>query len=797
MFARSPQTARCRIPGAPVNCGLDIAGTGFLTQYGYDWANHNTIVVQGNQSRSFQTDSLGRAIWVNEPERGPTTGYSYFYSSQPGLGLTVLRQQGVANQANPNLRTVTTTQYDTLGRVVSVTYSDGTPTKTFGYDAPSGWTEAGQQTNLKGHLSWHYRNTAAGGAGAIYGYDATGRVTLQYSCTPSGCGNAASDRGVGYGYNLAGMLTSQGDGAGQTYSYQRSAAAEITGVTDASSANLIIPGSVQNTPFGPTSYVWGNSVGVVNTYDGMGRLNGGWACAGSLQPGCAGSGAVQIYGYDVQRSGTHVTQTCDTVLNLCNSFGYDEFNRLNARTVTQGTVQNFTYTYDRYGNRWAQNAPQGGPALSISMSSASNIINTPGYANDVPGNITYDGSHSYQYDADGNVTAVDNGQTASYYYDSLNQRVRIVAPRGTFEFVFDAQGRRLSSWSGQSLVSSNIYTDAGPLAIRTGGQTEYEAQNWLGTERMRIGLNGTVVATMSSLPWGDGLTPDVDNGDQHDFAQLDRDLEDETEHAQYRQYSTGLGRWLSPDQYTGSYDFTNPQTFNRYSYANNDPANFVDPSGLDGGVCSNPLYCVIATIGTIVDLDWLLGGNSSFHGSLKPRPSTNLGWDGNFGESLGIPTTVPQANLGLGLALGLPTQGCEFGPCGGGGLGFQDGVVSVSTGVQAVSGGLQSLFWFRHISYSDVWNPNHRLFGTHYCGPGGGGDPVNGLDSACAAHDTCYKNAGLSWFDNFNPSLSSGQQSAISACNQQLCSATQSSGDYGASTVRNYFTYTGLYSCTP
>ncbi len=486
------------------------------------------------------------------------------------------------------------------------------------------------------------------------------------------------------------MLTSQGDGAGQTYSYQRSAAAEITGITDSSSANLIIPGSVQNTPFGPTSYVLGNSVGVVNTYDGMGRLNGGWACAGSLQPGCAGSGAVQIYGYDVQRSGTHVTQTCDTVLNLCNSFGYDEFNRLNARTVTQGTVQNFTYTYDRYGNRWAQNAPQGGPALSISMSSASNIINTPGYANDVPGNITYDGSHSYTYDADGNVTAVDNGQTASYYYDSLNQRVRIVAPRGTFEFVFDAQGRRLSSWSGQSLVSSNIYTDAGPLAIRTGGQTEYEAQNWLGTERMRIGLNGTVVATMSSLPWGDGLTPDVDNGDQHDFAQLDRDLEDETEHAQYRQYSTGLGRWLSPDQYTGSYDFTNPQTFNRYSYANNDPANFVDPSGLEGKACSNPLLCVEIAVGAAIGLDWLFGGHPSFHGSLKTRPSTNLGWDGNFGESLGIPSTIPQGNLGLGMALDLPTQGCEFGACGGGPSSFGPGGPSGGSNPLEVTSGAVS-----------------------------------------------------------------------------------------------------------
>ena len=52
-------------------------------------------------------------------------------------------------------------------------------------------------------------------------------------------------------------------------------------------------------------------------------------------------------------------EPADIVLSVCNSFGYDEFNRLTARTVYQGTVQNFTYTFDRYGNRWAQNAPQG------------------------------------------------------------------------------------------------------------------------------------------------------------------------------------------------------------------------------------------------------------------------------------------------------------------------------------------------------------------------------------------------------------------------------------------------------
>jgi hypothetical protein len=38
------------------------------------------------------------------------------------------------------------------------------------------------------------------------------------------------------------------------------------------------------------------------------------------------------------------------------------------------------------------------------------------------------------------------------------------------------------------------------------------------------------------------------------------------------------GRWTSPDQLEGK--IGNPQSFNRYSYVQNDPVNFVDPSGL-------------------------------------------------------------------------------------------------------------------------------------------------------------------------------------------------------------------------
>jgi hypothetical protein len=45
---------------------------------------------------------------------------------------------------------------------------------------------------------------------------------------------------------------------------------------------------------------------------------------------------------------------------------------------------------------------------------------------------------------------------------------------------------------------------------------------------------------------------------------------------------------------------------------------------------------------------------------------------GSFGESLGIPTGIPQGMWGIGpAALGLPSSdSCEFGVCGAGSTGF-------------------------------------------------------------------------------------------------------------------------------
>ncbi|MGH7240025.1 MAG: hypothetical protein ACREHG_08155, partial [Candidatus Saccharimonadales bacterium] len=113
------------------------------------------------------------------------------------------------------------------------------------------------------------------------------------------------------------------------------------------------------------------------------------------------------------------------------------------------------------------------------------------------------------------------------------------------------------------------------------------------------------------------------------------------------------------------YDFSNPQSFNRYSYVLNNPFAFTDPSGLDpcseyggeGGSCSsggdNGLIGFLAQVAH--DIAGLFAGGPSFHGSLKPRPNAQP-WDEyhiHYGPDIAG-------------AFGLPDPGCEFGACGAG-----------------------------------------------------------------------------------------------------------------------------------
>ncbi|MBW8869619.1 MAG: RHS repeat-associated core domain-containing protein, partial [Acidobacteriales bacterium] len=181
--------------------------------------------------------------------------------------------------------------------------------------------------------------------------------------------------------------------------------------------------------------------------------------------------------------------------------------------------------------------------------------------------------------------------------------------------------------------------------------------------------------TYVSAPWGDEysaneISSQGDGQDNLHFAGLDHDAESNTDHAMFRQYSPTQGRWMSPDPYTGSYDFSDPQSLNRYAYVGNSPLGATDPTGLDGevggaGGCVGAVVFLGGNVGADANcafgflIHWLSGG-PKFKGSLQPRPS-----NGNWDEQ-GAYYHSPYSSIAsmIGDVGGLSTPGCEFGSCG-------------------------------------------------------------------------------------------------------------------------------------
>jgi len=89
---------------------------------------------------------------------------------------------------------------------------------------------------------------------------------------------------------------------------------------------------------------------------------------------------------------------------------------------------------------------------------------------------------------------------------------------------------------------------------------------------------GNALGTYDYTPYGQVFSASG-TGDAFTFTGLQWDRETNSWHATARQLMGVEGRWLTPDQYGGSYDWTNPQSFNRDAYVNGMPMWATDPSG--------------------------------------------------------------------------------------------------------------------------------------------------------------------------------------------------------------------------
>ncbi len=121
------------------------------------------------------------------------------------------------------------------------------------------------------------------------------------------------------------------------------------------------------------------------------------------------------------------------------------------------------------------------------------------------------------------------------------------------------------------------------LAIQQGGVKWVHQDPVVKSQRL-TDYNQNVVAGVELDPWGGETSRSWQQGQQRQrFTSYLRDG-NESDEAMMRRYNRWWSRFDQPDPYDGSYNLSDPQSLNRYSYVQNDPVNFTDPTGLDDDV---------------------------------------------------------------------------------------------------------------------------------------------------------------------------------------------------------------------
>ncbi len=557
-----------------------------VTTYAYDVLDNLTSasvaamgpvngVTYTGQPRTYAYDSLSRVTSVTTPESGTVTNFYTDINGQtcandPSLVCRVQDARGI----------VKTLTYDGINRPLTVSYSDGTPTVTYGYDNGGiGAFALDQLTSI-----------TEGSNSQTFTYDNLGRITSINQTIDS------VSYPLQYIYNLLGQV------AAITYPSNRVVTQTFNNIGQtasiASGTTTYLSGTSYNAAGETLGFTMGNGVEGTFAYNdhlqiakirysktgSADILNLGYDYTSTAQPN--NNGQIQAVHYYTQDQPPVEDQT------KSESFGYDAWFRLKtAQTIqvdanTPGTWS-LTWGYDRLGNRKQQtlingNMPNGVNQPNFTIDETTNRIN--GYCYDAAGNLLDQttcpsGSHQYTYDGANRLTNV-NGASASYaYFGSL--RIKKTLSGTTTRYIYSGS-KPIAEYTNGSLSKEYIYAGSTLVATIIGTSNTYHHPDHL-SNRAETDTNAAPLRTAGNLPYGDPWY-EMGTPDPIKFSSYTRDSESGLDYAMFRQYDSAQGNFISADRLAGH--VTAPQTLNRFAYANGDPVNIIDPLGLDG-MCMN------------------------------------------------------------------------------------------------------------------------------------------------------------------------------------------------------------------
>ncbi|MFZ5875343.1 MAG: toxin TcdB middle/N-terminal domain-containing protein [Nitrospirota bacterium] len=305
------------------------------------------------------------------------------------------------------------------------------------------------------------------------------------------------------------------------------------------------------------------------------------------------TGAFQniTYGYDAIGNVSSMIDTAASSPIGTQSFTYDRLNRLETATGpfgSGGAQTTWTYAYNEIGNITCN------PQISTCSAGSPNYTYPTSGASSVrPHAVTQAGAGVYGYDANGNMTS---GPSKSLAYDYENRPTTMTVNGVTTTFVYDGDGGRVKKITGgvtttyigqfyECATGCNKYIFAGSqrVAMRPAGGNDtainYYHTDHLGSTSVVTGWNGTAAVLVDRIayyPFGQVRnTPSVDISHKFTGQRLDSSTGLYFYNARY--YDPVLGRFVQPDRIVPNP--RNPQSLNRYSYVDNNPLNYTDPTG--------------------------------------------------------------------------------------------------------------------------------------------------------------------------------------------------------------------------
>ena len=586
-------TSVCEITSAVGSgtCGQTSPATGYWTKYTYTLLNKIASVVQNAQaaspqSRAYAYDGMGRMTQEQNPESGTS---NYTYDTDTTCGGTY---NGDLVKKVDQAQNVTCYTYDLLHRLLSATVISGpnasvTPAKQFVFDTAT--VNGAAMAHAKGRMAEAYTcgSTCATKTTDIgLSYDARGRVTDIYESTLHSSGyyhvsNVFWPNGVAK--TLAGLpglptVTYGVDGEGR-----------VTSVTASSGQNPLLS-TVYNAASLPTSVNLGSSDSDTFSYDtNTNRMNkytftvNGQSMVGVPAWNANGSlGGLAI----TDPFNASDTQTC--------TYSHDDLARLSS--VNCGAPWSQTFSYDAYGNI----VKSGSQLFQATYSSATNHmteIGTQMPTYDLDGNVTNDFLHTYSWDANGKPVVIDG---VGITYDALGRMVEQNRSGIYSELVYTPSGSKLGIMSGQVLQKSFVGLTGGAVAVyNASGLAYYRHSDWVQSSRLSSTPTRTIYADTAYGPFGE---PYAQSGSSDSsFTAMNQDTVPNLYDFPEREYGV-QGRWPSPDPSgIASARASDPQTWDRYTYARNDPLRFVDRDGTctapagGNGVCID-LFIPTATV---------------------------------------------------------------------------------------------------------------------------------------------------------------------------------------------------------